>query len=428
MEFSHRTKLMRRPFWQRSMIGLMAATFALIALGVPNAYAGTDAVTWPPINITKIAEDFDNPVNLTSANDGSGRIFVVESGGVIHIIENGVRLADPFLDISSRVSGCRECGLLGLAFPPDFAEQGYFLVNYTSSTDVAPAETGDPNTTNDTVIARYRVTPGNRNRADSVNEEPVLLINQPADNHNGGHILFGPDNYLYIGMGDGGGANNEYENAQNPASLHGKILRIEVGATGTYTVPADNPFINTQGYRDEIWAEGLRNPWRFGFDAGTGDFYVADVGQGSFEEINRIASADLGNGGQNYGWPIREGTECHRPPSASDCEREDLVDPVAGYNHDLGDCSVTGGLMYESGIPNQAQIYLYADYCTGRVWGLQPDGAQWATRELAHLRFEVTSFGKDDAGNLYIVNQGGDIYRIGAFDTYQYLPGLRRAE
>ena len=186
------------------------------------------------------------------------------------------------------------------------------------------------------MIARFQIT-NNLNRADSAAEEPILRINQPNTNHNGGHILFGPDGYLYIGMGDGGGGGDTFENAQNPQSLHGKILRIEVGATGTYTIPASNPFTTTAGYRDEIWATGVRNPWRFDFDRSTGDLYVADVGQSGFEEVNHIAAGEIGDGGMNFGWPIMEGNVCFPPNGPQVCDNPGLTTPVATYNHGLGD-------------------------------------------------------------------------------------------
>ncbi|MCC6453651.1 MAG: PQQ-dependent sugar dehydrogenase [Caldilineaceae bacterium] len=402
----------RQRRWHISMI-LVTTAFALGLLGIMNAYASPGAVTWPAIHLRLIEDGFNNPIEVTHANDGSNRLFVLERGGLVHIVQDGQRLTTPFLDISDRVFiTCGECGLLGIAFPPNFAEEGYFFVNYISKTNQVPPDTGDPNTIHDTVIARFHIS-DDPNVADAASEEPILKINQPASNHNGGHILFGPDEYLYIGMGDGGEGGDFFDNAQNPASLHGKILRIEVGATGTYTVPADNPFVDTQGFRDEIWAWGLRNPWRFHFDRATGDLYIADVGQGNYEEINHIAAADIGNGGQNYGWPIVEGNVCYPPGGAQDCDRTGLTAPVIIYDHANGDCSVTGGFVYASLDPNQAPIYLYGDFCTGRIWGMQKDGAAWATSELLNTDFRITTFGDDETGNVYVVSyDGGEIYQI----------------
>jgi glucose/arabinose dehydrogenase len=403
---------LRRGLWPRCALVLVAVTWMAVLRSPVAAGAQPSAVTWPPIHLQLIEEGFDGPVDVTSAHDGSSRLFVLERSGLVHIVQDGARLATPFLDISDRVwDSCAECGLLGIAFPPDFAEQGYFFVNYISDSDQASPDTGDPNTAHDTVIARFHVS-DNPNVADADGEERILAINQPAGNHNGGHLVFGPDGRLYIGMGDGGGGNDTFENAQNPASLHGKILRIDVGATGRYRVPADNPFVDTQGYRAEIWAEGLRNPWRFTFDRATGDLYIADVGQGMREEINHIAATALGNGGQNYGWPIFEGEVCHRPDGPADCERTDLIEPVVSYDHDAGDCSVTGGFVYASPFAGQAPIYLYADFCSGRIWGLQRDGAGWATEELEDTAFEITSFGEDEAGHVYVVSYAGALYQV----------------
>ena len=401
---------------------LMLALFLLV--NASDAVAAPHAVTWPIIQRELIASGFDDPIDLVDPRDGTNRLFVVERSGAIHIIEDGVVLATPFLNISTQINRCDECGLLGLAFPPNFAEAGYFFINYTSNTDRVGPDTGDPNTSGDTVIARFRVS-DDPNVADAGSEQAILEINQPAGNHNGGHIVFGPDGYLYIGMGDGGGGGDDYQNAQEPASLHGKLLRIEVGATGTYTVPATNPFTNTAGYRAEIWAEGLRNPWRFNFDPTTGDLYVADVGQGDFEEINHIPAAEIGNGGMNFGWPIMEGSGCF-PPSNDNCDTTGLTQPVVTYGHEQGDCSVTGGYVYHSPRPFQAPVYLYADFCTGRLWGMQPDGDVQTSELLDDLPLRVTSFGEDRNGNIYIVSYGGEIYQL--VEHALYLPNVTKPE
>jgi glucose/arabinose dehydrogenase len=276
-------------------------------------------------------------------------------------------------------------------------------------------------------LARFHLT-GNRNIADSEDEEQILLINQPAGNHNGGHILFGPDGYLYIGMGDGGGGGDEFHNAQNPESLHGKILRIAVGATGTYTVPDDNPFVDTENFREEIWALGLRNPWRFNFDRATGDLYVADVGQGTREEINHIPAAQTEDGGMNFGWPRQEGSSCYPPNGPQNCDRTGLIQPIFDYGHNMGDCSVTGGYVYHSELASQPPVYLYADYCSGRFWGLQRDGDAWASKLLHDFNFQITSFGEDEDGTLYLVGYGGTIFRLRDPLNSYYLPGLLKNE
>ncbi len=396
--------------WRIATI-FVATFFILNFFGTTNIYAATNAVTWPPIGLKPVASGFSNPIDVVSPNDGTDRLFVLERGGLIYIIENGIRLEEPFLNISDRVSTCSECGLLGLAFPPNFAANGYFFINYTSKTDLVPPDTGDGDTDSngDTVIARFHIT-ANPNVADSADEDQLLVINQPDINHNGGHILFGPDNYLYIGMGDGGG--NGSGNPQDPASLHGKLLRIEVGGTLTYTIPASNPFTTTLDYRPEIWATGLRNPWRYNFDTVTGDLYVADVGQGTFEEVNHIAAADIGDGGMNFGWRMMEGDVCFPPSGPQTCDRTGLTLPVTTYNHDLGDCSVTGGFVYAAPLPGQEPVYLYGDYCTGRVWGLQPDGPNWVTSELEDFPFQIPSFGQEANGKTYLVSYGGTIYAL----------------
>lgn len=417
----------------RQTFAPVLATLLTLLLGstllASTTYAAPTDVTWPIIRIQTLADGFDRPVNLVSAKDGTGRLFVVERGGSIYVIENGERLETPFLNIANRVTdpgACGECGLLGLAFPANFAEDGYFFVNYTSNENLVPGETGDPDGDFDTVIARFRLS-DNPNVADVDSAETILEINQPASNHNGGHILFGPDSYLYIGMGDGGGGDDTYDNAQNPASPHGKLLRIEVGATGTYTVPSTNPFINTEGYLEEIWATGLRNPWRFNFDPITGDLYVADVGQGGEEEVSYVAADDLGNGGMNFGWPIFEGVTCHLPQNEGDCERTDLVPPVVRYVNTGADCSVTGGFVYRSPMPFQAPVYLYGDFCSGVIRGAQPEGETWQTSILQDYNFMITSFGEDEDGALYVVSYAGTVYQILGPASASYIPSLSKA-
>ena len=419
----------RRPRWLRYLVVVAAALVGVGFFAATTLDAAPNAANWPVIRLKLVGSDFSSPVGLVSPRDGSNRLFVVERSGLIHIIENGVRLPTPFLDITGQVSLCGECGLLGLAFPPDFAENGYFFVNYTSKNDLVGPDTGDEVKKDedspeigDTVIARYHLG-SNANEADESSATQILVINQPDTNHNGGQIVFGPDDLLYIGMGDGGGGGDTFQNGQDPQSLHGKILRIEIGATGTYTIPDNNPFINDPVYREEIWATGLRNPWRFGFDPLTGDLYIADVGQSAFEEINVVAAEDVAAGGKNFGWPIMEGNACYRPGDGINCNRTGLTTPVATYSHSEG-CSVTGGYVYASRLPNQPRIYLYADYCQGKVWGLQPEGNGWASEQIGQFPFMVTSFGDDEAGNVYVVSDAGDIYQIVDPPNLNYLPGL----
>jgi glucose/arabinose dehydrogenase len=324
---------------------------------------------------------------------------VVEQGGTIRILDNGVALPSPFLDVSSRVACCGEQGLLCVAFPSGFTAKRHFYVNYTRTQDGA------------TVVARYRVSAGDSNAADPASEEVVLTIPQPFANHNGGQLAFGPDGYLYIGMGDGGSGGDPLDNGQNPGTLLGKLLRIDVeSGEFPYGIPPTNPFLGMAGYRPEIWALGLRNPWRFSFDRGTGDLLIGDVGQGNFEEIDFQPAGDPG--GRNYGWNIMEGDRCF-PPGTAGCDRSGLALPVFVYDHSLG-CSVTGGHVYRgSAFPSLQGVYLFGDYCSGRIWGIRKNGAGWDNALLADTTLSISTFGEDESGNVYLVNHtGGDLLKI----------------
>lgn len=350
---------------------------------------------WPTISLTKIVSGLNQPLGIAHASDGSGRLFVVEQGGRIRIIKNGALASQPFLDISSRVSCCGERGLLGLAFPPNYASKKYFYVNYTNSSG-------------DTVVARYRVTT-NPDVANSNSEQVLLTVNQPYANHNGGQLAFGRDGYLYIGLGDGGSAGDPQNNAQNPASLLGKILRIDVeSGSAPYAIPPSNPFRQTAGYRPEIWALGLRNPWRFSFDRQTGDLYIGDVGQDRYEEIDFQPASS--KGGENYGWRITEGNHCY---NTSTCNQSGLVRPIVEYDHQQGR-SVTGGVVYRGqSYPNLQGIYLYGDYISGKIWGLRRSGTSGENTVLLNSGNLISTFGEDDAGNVYLADyRQGNIYRI----------------
>ncbi len=355
------------------------------------AHAGISAVSFPRISLILRAEGLTQPVQVAHAGDGSGTLYVVEQVGRIQTIKNGTLGAAPFLDISARALAGGERGLLGLAFPQGYATKGYFYVNYTRSPDGA------------TVIARYRVT-HDPDVADPSSEEILLVIDQPFGNHNGGQIAFGPDGFLYIGMGDGGSGGDPQNNAQNPATLLGKMLRIDVeGGVFPYAVPPGNPFVGSGGFRGEIWALGLRNPWRFSFDRGTGDLYIGDVGQGSFEEVDFQPATSAG--GENYGWNVLEGNSCF---GGGVCNAADFVPPVAVYDHSGGNCSITGGTVYRgNAYPGLQGIYLYGDFCTGQIFGLTRDGSAWENALLLDAPFSISSFGEDEAGNLYATNYGG---------------------
>ncbi len=345
------------------------------------------------VELQEVADGLSQPVKVVSAYDGNGRLFVVEKGGTIRIVLNGELNAEPFLDISERVgSEGSEQGLLGLAFHPDFPETSEFFVNYT-----------DVN--GNTVISRFTV---DGDTANAGSEEVLLMLDQPASNHNGGHLLFGPDGYLYIGTGDGGGSGDQFGNAQNGQSLLGKMLRIDVDSADPYGIPGDNPFVGNDDVRDEIWAIGLRNPWRYDFDAATGDLYIADVGQNMIEEVNVQPGASPG--GENYGWPILEGTACFE---ASECDQTGLVLPVTEYTHAQG-CSITGGNVYRgTRYPQMAGIYFFSDFCSGNLWGLVQANGEWQTRLLLETGYAVSSFGEDEAGEIYLVDMSsGTLYTL----------------
>ncbi len=355
------------------------------------------------------------PTYVTHAGDGSGRLFVVTKPGRIWVVENGTLRLQPFLDISNLVkSDAYEQGLFSVAFAPDYAQSGEFYVNYT-------ARAGD----GDTVVARYRVST-DPNVADPTSAETVLVIDQPAANHNGGQLQFGPDGYLYIGTGDGGRAGDPWDNAENLGVLLGKMLRIDVKGTPTYTVPADNPFVGQAGVRPEIWAYGLRNPWRFSFDRQTGDLYIADVGQGKWEEVHVQPASS--RGGEHYGWDTMEGAHCFEPETGCDMSGKEL--PVVEYDHSLG-CSITGGYVYRgSQYPQLAGTYFFADFCSGRIWGLRPENGTWRAAELLSTSYNIASFGEDEAGELYVVDLNGAILRITSAPAADqvYLPLVVQAQ
>ncbi len=344
---------------------------------------------------------FTRPVDLQNAGDGSNRLFVVEQRGVIRVFANdpAVTQATVFLDISGKVDdSSNEEGLLGLVFHPDFPDSAYFYVNYTAS---GPDRS---------VIARYRVMANNPNQADPNSELVLLTLDKPYANHNAGALAFGPkDGYLYITTGDGGSGGDPHNNGQNLQTLLGSILRIDVDqrAPGlNYAIPPDNPFAgNSNGWREEIFAYGLRNPWRISFDPGTGGLWCGDVGQNAWEEVDIIES------GKNYGWRIMEGNHCFNPPSG--CHTAGLTLPVWEYGHNLG-ASITGGYVYRgAGVPELNGKYIYADFVSGRIWALTYDGVNPAANEqLIDTNLNISSFGVDEAGELYFCAFDGRIYRF----------------
>ena len=373
----------------------------VVALMLSSGAQLVAPVAWSAeISLVPLASGLANAISITHAGDDSGRLFIVLQTGQI-VIYDGQRVhLRPFLDISRRVSCCGERGLLGLAFHPQYASNGFFYVNYTDRAG-------------DTVVARYSVSRISRNLANPLSGTTLLTVDQPFANHNGGQLLFGPDGYLHIGLGDGGSAGDPQNNAQNLDVLLGKILRIDVDGGTPYAIPPDNPFVNVPGARPEIWAYGLRNPWRFSFDRLTGDLFVGDVGQAEWEEINFQPASSPG--GENYGWRLMEGSHCYDPPTG--CDPTGLVLPVLEYDHSLG-CAVIGGFRYRgSQVPGLDGQYLYGDYCSGRIWGAAPDGiGSWSSTVLLQAPFSVSSFGQGPDGELYVLSYGpsGTLYRISA--------------
>jgi glucose/arabinose dehydrogenase len=345
------------------------------------------------LRLEPVASGLSAPVDL-AAPTGDDRLFIVEQAGRIRVIEDGSLRAIPFLDIRERVRSGGERGLLGLAFPGDFPSAGYFFVHYS---DLA----------GDTRVSRFRVG-SDPSVADADSEAIFLRIAQPFANHNGGRIAFGTDGMLYVGLGDGGSGGDPLESGQDLGTLLGSILRLDVRDGPPYGIPPDNPFVAVPDARDEIWAYGLRNPWKFSFDGPDGMLYIADVGQSRWEEVNAMPANVAG---VNYGWNLREGPECF---SGANCVGEGLADPVLAYDHDRG-CSITGGFVYRgSQIPELIGTYLYADYCGGWIRGFRLVGGVATDDRALSLPTvpEATSFGQDGAGELYILSGRGDVYRI----------------
>lgn len=382
--------------------------------GLMAAHAGPTALT-----ATEVATGLASPLFVTHAPNDYSRIFVLEKPGRIRIIKDGALLPTPFLDITDLVgAGGSEQGLLGLAFHPDYQKNGYFYVNYTNSGG-------------HTIIRRYTVT-ADPDIADPDSGVRITRVDQPFSNHNGGWIAFGPDEYLYVALGDGGSGCDPGQRAQDLTQLLGKMLRIDVDGDDfpdspneNYAIPKNNPFVGT-GNREEIWAYGLRNPWRNSFDRLTGDLYIADVGQGVVEEIN--FQSVVSPGGENYGWDCREGTQCSTvsdcTTSGCDCEAGGYVDPIQEYTHGGSPfrCSISGGYVYRGcAIPDLDGVYFYADYCSGQIWSFRYDGTTVTefierTAELdppgAAVLNQITSFGEDAFGELYVCDQGGQVYKI----------------
>jgi glucose/arabinose dehydrogenase len=427
---NHSKPLKVFPFFLTLAIGLSLLGEAFFynpetATGAAQRNVLQPDIPWPNISVNLVTNQVNAPVYVTNAGDGSGRLFIVEQPGLIHIYQNGDLESTPFLDIRDRVLYGGEQGLLSMAFPPGYPSKGYFYVYYTKKNG-------------DNVVARFHLT-ADPNIADPNSEETILPLHHPTyQNHNGGQLAFGPDGYLYIGTGDGGGGGDPFGNAQNPASLLGKLLRIDVEIYGTYplsgtlatfiplvltaddpvhtaslyTIPPSNPFAGVSGYREEIWALGLRNPWRYSFDRQTHDLYIADVGQNQIEEVDFQPASSPG--GENYGWNILEGTHCFSPSSGC-TPPSNYSPPVSEYEHGPNEstgCSVTGGFVYRgSQFPGMQGIYFYSDYCGGEIWGLQQVSGAWQSQLLTDTNLNITSYGESENGDLYLATTGG-VYRI----------------
>ena len=353
---------------------------------------------WPRISLVPLVTNgLTHPLFVTHAGDGSGRLFVVEQGGRILVVMNRALQAAPFLDLTDRVLSGGERGLLGLAFHPDFRHNGRFFVNYTRTPDGA------------TVLSEFKAR-APAGQLDGM-ERVLMVVPQPFANHNGGMIAFGPDGFLYVGRGDGGGRGDPNDRGQNPHELLGKILRLDVDRGQPYAIPADNPFAHGGG-RPEVFAMGLRNPWRFSFDRQSGALWVADVGQYQWEEVDLVVS------GGNYGWRLMEGRHCFEPTTG--CERPELHLPVLEYGHQEGRCSITGGYVHRgNGQPALNAIYFYGDYCSGEIFGARleagkPPRVVQGPQRLLKSGLRISSFGEDEGGEVYVVDHSGGVYRLAA--------------
>ena len=402
---------MRPPRIATTLVLVIALVATVAATGCetePSEPVVVEPVTPPPaetdepapltVGFELLLDGFEQPLYVTGAGDDSGRLFVLEKTGRVWIVK-GAERAEVFLDLSEKVSTQSEQGLLGIAFPPSFADDGVFFASYTRADGAS-------------VLSRFRAE---GDTAALASEQVLLTVEQPYRNHNGGMIEFGPDGYLYYGLGDGGSGGDPRGNGQNLATLLGTLMRLEVLRDGdtaratSYGVPDDNPFVGRTDARPEIWAYGLRNPWRFSFDRETGDLWIGDVGQSSWEEIDFQPANSTG--GENYGWNLLEGT--HPYPSEAAMPEGDFTPPIVEYSRNAGK-SVTGGYVYRgTAIPGLAGTYLYGDYVDGRIWALVRDeDGSVDNRLLAQTHFQISSFGEDDTGELYVVDFAGAIYRI----------------
>jgi len=368
---------------------------AVLACSSPTDAPDPDPIpTEFVLQLQQIASELNSPVHVTSPA-GDARLFVVEQVGRIRIVENGQLVPTPFLDIASRVSSGGERGMLSVAFHPQYSTNGFFFVYFTGPSG-------------ELRIERFTVS-ANANVANGASAKVILTVPHPRGNHNGGLAMFGPDGMLYLGLGDGGGGGDPDQNGQNTNTLLGALLRIDINSGDPYGIPSGNPFAGRTDARPEIWAIGLRNPWRFSFDRTAGLLYLADVGQSQLEEVNVVTAT---RAGVNYGWNIMEASSCY---NASTCNRQGLEIPVLEYDHGGGACSVTGGLVYRgTALPEIAGHYFYSDYCAGWIRSFRfQAGAATETRtwDLGAVG-NVSSFGEDSNGELYITSSNGRLYKF----------------
>lgn len=381
----------------------LAVLTILLAMVVPGSAGAAVVPSRIHLGLTEIVSGLSAPVGVTNARDSSGRLFVVEKTGAIRIVKGGSLLPEPFIDLTRFVSDGGEQGLLGLAFHPSYRTNGKLYVSYA-----------DLNGTS--VIREFRVSGADPDRVDTRTGRTLLRVKQPYANHNGGHIAFGPDGLLYIGFGDGGSGGDPGNRAQSRSTLLGKLLRIDVNRrTGSlaYGIPSTNPYVGRSGL-DQIWAYGLRNPWGFSFDRATGDLWIGDVGQGAWEEVDRALAVRGRNAGRglNFGWRVMEGAHCYRP--ASGCSRTGKTLPLTEYGHSAGRCSITGGQVYRGkAYPDLVGAYFFGDYCSGEIWYVDRGAARGvAARRALDTNASVTGFGEDQAGELYLTDAAGTLYRI----------------
>jgi glucose/arabinose dehydrogenase len=377
---------MKRKFSENA--ALIVAMVVFLALALHSAAAA------PVIALQPFVSGLTSPVDLQPSRDGTGRLFVVEQGGIIRVIKAGKLLATPFLNLTNIVHSGGEEGLLGLAFHPAYKTNGRFFVNYTR---VVSGQ-------HQTIIAEYHVSSTNKDVADPTGAI-LLKVNQPFDNHKGGQLVFGPDGYLYIGLGDGGDQGDPLKNGQKLSTLLGKMLRIDVDSGAPYKIPPTNPFIGRTGVKPEIWAYGFRNPWRFSFDLQSKKLYIGDVGQDAYEEI------DIGTIGGNFGWNVMEGAHCY--PIGSTCNQSGKILPIAEVPHPEAE-AIIGGFVYRSTvISGLSGYYVFGDFITGTIWGLKQVSGTWQRTTLLSTGRAISAFGRDASGTLYVIDYlNGAIFKI----------------